>query len=73
MTLFDVNMALKARVRYLVNNFGIGVEFQEIRRGDHPILQYVLGKLKGRPLEDFVEVEVVADRVVCAAAGSVAG
>jgi len=69
MNLFDVSLALKARVRYLVNNFGMGVEFQEIRRGDRPLLGYVLSTLKGRHAEDFVPVEVVADRLVGAVAG----
>jgi hypothetical protein len=66
---FDVSLALKARVRYLVNSFGMGVEFQEIRRGDRPLLSYVLGKLKARRVEEFVEVEVVTDRLMAAVAG----
>jgi hypothetical protein len=69
MNLFDVSLALKARVRYLVNSFGMGVEFQEIRRGDRPLLSYVMGKLKGQRIEDFVEVEVVTDRFAAAVAG----
>ena len=69
MTLFDVSLAVKARVRYLVNNIAMGVEFQEIRRGDRPLLGYVLGKLKGRRVEDFVDVEVVTDRMAAAVAG----
>jgi PilZ domain len=68
LNLFDVRLALKARVRYLVNNFGMGVEFQEIRRGDRPLLGYVLNRLKRRRVEDFVEVEVVTERLVRAAA-----
>jgi len=30
----------------LVDNLGMGVEFQQIRRGDRPLLEYVLGKVK---------------------------
>jgi hypothetical protein len=66
---FDVSLALKAQVKNLVSNVGMGVEFQEIRRGDRPLLAYVLSRLKRRPVVDFVEVEVVADRLVHAAAG----
>src|SRR5579864_5000608 len=51
---FDVSLALKARVRNMVNNWGMGEEFQEIRRGDRPLLNYVLGKLKTRRVEEFV-------------------
>lgn len=69
MNLFDVSLALKARVRYLVNSFGMGVEFQEIRRGDRPLLTYVMGKLKGQRVVEFVEVEVVTDRFAAAVAG----
>jgi hypothetical protein len=69
LNLFDVSLALKAQVKYLVNNFGMGVEFQEIRRGDRPLLGYVLSKLKGRPVEEFVEVEVITDRIAAAIAG----
>ena len=67
--LFDVSLAIKARVRYLISSFGMGVEFQEIRRGDRPLLSYVLGNLKGRRVEDFVEVEVVTERFAAAVAG----
>lgn len=69
LNLFDVSLALKAQVKYLVNNFGMGVEFQEIRRGDRPLLGYVLSKLKGRPVEEFVDVEVSTDRIIAAVAG----
>jgi hypothetical protein len=67
LNVFDVSMALKAKVRYLTGDVGMGVEFQEIRRGDRPLLEYVLSKLrkaKNRAIEDFVQVEVVSDRMV---------
>lgn len=69
LNVFDVTLALKAQVKNLVSNAGMGVEFQEIRRGDRPLLGYVLSRLRRRPIEDFVEVEVVSDRLVHAAAG----
>jgi len=58
LNVFDVSLALKAQVKYLVSEFGMGVEFQEIRRGDRPLLSYVLGKLKMRRVEEFARVEV---------------
>jgi len=45
-------------VKYLVDNLGMGVEFQEIRRGDRPLLSYVLSRLRMKKVPDFVEVEV---------------
>jgi hypothetical protein len=66
LNLFDINLALKARVKYLVNNFGMGVEFQEIRRGDRPLLGYVLSRVKQSRIEDFVDVEVVAEHALAA-------
>ena len=59
LNIFDVSVAVKAQVKYLVDNLGMGVEFQEIRRGDRPLLSYVLSKLRARKVEEFVEVEVV--------------
>jgi hypothetical protein len=67
LNVFDVSVALKAQVRYLVDNLGMGVEFQEIRRGDRPLLSYVLSKLQRKRVEDFVEVEVVTERLATAA------
>jgi hypothetical protein len=68
LNVFDVTLALKAQVKNVVSNAGMGVEFQEIRRGDRPLLGYILRRLRRRPVEDFVEVEVVSDRLVHAAA-----
>jgi hypothetical protein len=68
LNLFDVTLALKAQVKNLVSNAGMGVEFQQIRRGDRPLLGYVLSRLRRRPVEDFVEVEVVSDQMAHAAA-----
>lgn len=67
LNVFDVSVALKAQVKYLVNSVGMGVEFQEIRRGDRPLLSYVLSKLRTRRVEEFVEVEVVTEPLVAAA------
>jgi len=37
------------------------VEFQEVRRGDRPLLNYVLSKVRGRRGEEFAGVEVVTE------------
>ena len=67
LNVFDVSVALKAQVKYLVDNLGMGVEFREIRRGDRPLLSYVLSKLKGRRVEEFAQVEVVTEPLVAVA------
>jgi hypothetical protein len=67
LNVFDVSVALKAQVKYLVDNLGMGVEFQQIRRGDRPLLSYVLSKLKTRRVEEFVEVEVVTEPLAAVA------
>ena len=67
LNVFDVSVALKAQVKYLVDNLGMGVEFQEIRRGDRPLLSYVLNKIRTRRVEEFAEVEVVTEPLVAAA------
>lgn len=54
LSIFDVSLALKAQVRSMVNNLGMGVEFQAIRRGDRPLLNYVLGKVKTKKVEEFI-------------------
>jgi hypothetical protein len=66
LNVFDVSVALKAQVRYLDEQVGMGVEFQEIRLGDRPLLEYVLRRLR-KGVENFAKVEVV--REMAAAAG----
>jgi hypothetical protein len=69
LNVFDISMALKAQVKYLVDNLGMGVEFHEIRRGDRPLLEYVLAKLRQarrKSIEDFVPVEVVTEPLTAA-------
>jgi PilZ domain len=66
LNMFDVSVALKAQVKYLVNNLGMGVEFNQIRRGDRPLLSYVLSKLKSRRVEEFARVEVVSESLATA-------
>jgi len=66
LNMFDISVAVKAQVKYLVDNLGMGVEFQEIRRGDRPLLSYVLSKLRSNRVEEFVEVEVVREPLAVA-------
>jgi hypothetical protein len=66
LNVFDVSVALKARVKYLAENLGMGIEFQEIRRGDRPLLSYVLSKLRSRKVEEFAPVEVVTEPLAVA-------
>jgi len=63
LNVFDVTLALKAQVKYMVDSFGMGVEFHQIRLGDRPLLDYVLSKLKNRKVEEFARVEVVNEVV----------
>ena len=67
LNMFDVSVAVKAQVRYLVNNIAMGVEFQEIRRGDRPLLSYVLSKLRSRRVAEFVGVEAIQNPLAPAA------
>jgi len=63
----DVSVALRGHVRYTAQNRAMGVEFQEIRQGDRPLLDYVLDRLKKPRIADFADLEVVTDSLVTAA------
>lgn len=67
LNVFDVSLALKAQVKYLVDNLGMGVEFHEIRRGDRPLLSYVLSRLRTRRVEESAQVDLVTDPLVAVA------
>jgi len=67
LSMCDVDVAIKAQVKYMGKNFGIGVEFQEIRRGDRPLLNYVLREVRTKRASEFVEVEVVTEALASAA------
>jgi hypothetical protein len=66
LNVFDVRLALKAQVKYLVDNLGMGVEFQEIRRGDRPLLGYVLGRLRARRVEEFASGDAAKESLAAA-------
>jgi hypothetical protein len=68
LNIFDISVALKAQVKYVAKNLGMGVEFQQIRQGDRPLLNYLLHKLKTKSMEEFARVEVVTEPLRAAAA-----
>jgi hypothetical protein len=67
LNVFDVSVAVKGQVKYLLNNLAMGVEFQEIRRGDRPLLSYVLSKLRARKVAEFVGVDAIGQPLASAA------
>jgi PilZ domain len=57
----DVSVAFRGHVRYTSENQAMGVEFQEIRQGDRPLLEYVLQKLRKPHRADFADLEVITE------------
>jgi hypothetical protein len=68
LNIFDIGVALKVQVKYIANNLGMDVEFQEIRQGDRPRLDYPLHQLKTKSIEEFAKLEVVTEPLRTAAA-----
>jgi len=63
----DVSVALRGHVRYTAQERAMGVEFQEIRQGDRPLLEYVLNRLKKPRIEDFADLEVITEHLAAVA------
>jgi hypothetical protein len=63
----DVSVAVRGHVRYTARNSAMGVEFQEIRQGDRPLLDYVLSRLRKLRTEDFADLEVVTEPMAAVA------
>jgi hypothetical protein len=63
----DVSIALRGHVRYTAESRAMGVEFQEIRQGDRPLLDYVLNQLRKPRTEDFADLEVITEHLAAAA------
>ena len=59
----DISIALRGHVRYTAGNRAMGVEFQEIRQGDRPLLDYVLNRLRKPRPEDFADLEVITEHL----------
>ena len=53
----DYDMALKGQVRH-GDQYGLGIEFHEIRKGDRQILQFLMRKLAEKHLEETLQFEV---------------
>jgi hypothetical protein len=63
----DVSIALRGHVRNTAQNRAMGVEFQEIRQGDRPLLTYVLNQLRKPRSNDFADLEVITEHLAAAA------
>jgi hypothetical protein len=53
----DYEMALKGQVRH-GDQHGLGIEFQEIRKGERQILQFLMRKLAEKQFEEVLQFEV---------------
>jgi hypothetical protein len=67
LNLCDVSVALRGHVRYTAGDRAMGVEFQEIRQGDRPLLDYVLKRLKKPSTHDFADLEVITEHLAAVA------
>lgn len=63
----DVSVALRGHVKYTAADRAMGVEFQEIRQGDRPLLDYALNRLKKPRAEDFADLEVITEHLAAVA------
>ena len=54
----DYELALKGQVRHSNQQAATGIEFQEIRKGERQILQFLIRKLAEKHLEDTLQFEV---------------
>jgi hypothetical protein len=63
----DVSVALRGHVRYTTEGRAMGIEFQEIRQGDRPLLDYVLNQLKKPRTDDFADLEVITEHLAAIA------
>lgn len=62
LNLCDLSVALRGNVRYATaETRAMGVEFESIRQGDRPLLDYVLERLKRPRGEDFADIEIVTE------------
>ncbi len=54
----DYDLALKGQVRHAEQQLGLGIEFREIRKGERPILQFLMRKLGEKQFEETLRFEV---------------
>jgi hypothetical protein len=57
LTVGDHEMTLNGEVRH-GDQHGLGIEFQEIRKGERQILQFLMRKLAERHFEETLQFEV---------------
>jgi hypothetical protein len=67
LNIYEVSVAFRGNVKYTAENRAMGVEFQEIRQGDRPLLDYVLDQVKKRRTEDFADLEVITEPLTATA------
>jgi PilZ domain-containing protein len=67
LNIYDVSVALKGNVKYTAGSGSMGVEFQEIRQGDRPLLDYLLQQAKKRRTQPFADLEVVTEPLAAVA------
>lgn len=46
------DLCLKGQVRHAALDVGVGIEFREVRKGDRPVLQYLIRKMAEQQLPD---------------------
>jgi hypothetical protein len=56
----NYDLAVKGSVRHAAFDFGIGVEFREIRKGDRQVLQFLLRRLAEQEEESINEAAMLA-------------
>ncbi|GAC1431348.1 MAG: hypothetical protein NVS1B11_12230 [Terriglobales bacterium] len=55
-------LLFKGRIRHGADGKGLGVQFNEVRKGDRKILQYLLRKISEEQLENVFELELQRSR-----------
>jgi hypothetical protein len=53
------DLSVKGQIRHVDPQLGLGVEFQEIRKGDRQILRFLLRKLAEQQLEEGFDLELL--------------
>jgi hypothetical protein len=54
------DLRFQGQVRYVATNFGVGIEFREIRKGDRQVLQFLLRKLAEKEEEPKAKAAIVS-------------
>lgn len=54
------DLRFQGQVRYVATNFGVGIEFREIRKGDRQVLQFLLRKLAEKEEQPKTKAAIVS-------------